>query len=64
MNRDARILVLTRALRSFSAAILSVSFTIYLSKLGASSVTLGIVFTGISLFSAVRSFLEGLIADR
>jgi MFS family permease len=64
MNRDARILVLTRALRSFSAAILSVSFTIYLSKLGASSVTLGIVFTGISLFSAVRSFLEGLVADR
>lgn len=64
MNRDARILVLTRALRSFSAAILSVSFTIYLSKLGASSVTLGLVFTGISLFSAVRSFIEGLIADR
>jgi MFS family permease len=64
MNKDARILVLTRALRSFSAAILSVSFTIYLSKLGASSVTLDLVFTGISLFSAVRSFLEGIIADR
>jgi MFS family permease len=64
LNRDAKILVFTRGIRSFSVAILTVSFTIYLSKLGASAVTLGLVFTGMSLFSAVRSFLEGVIADR
>jgi hypothetical protein len=59
LKRDVKILVFTRGIRSFSAAILTVSFTIYLSKLGASAVTLGLVFTGMSLFSAVRSFLEG-----
>lgn len=64
LPRDAWILVFTRALRSFSAAILSVSFPIYLSKLGASPVAIGLTFTGISLFSAFRSLLEGVIADR
>ena len=64
LNRDARILVLTRAFRSFSAAIITVVFSIYLSKLGASSVTLGIVFTAMSLFAAIRSYFEGVIADR
>ena len=64
LPRDAKILVSTRALRSFSASILSVSFSIYLSKLGASTVAIGLTFTGIALFSAVRSLLEGLIADR
>jgi MFS family permease len=64
LHRDAKILVTTRALRSFSSAILGVSFSIYLSKLGASPVAIGLTFTGISLFSAFRSLLEGLIADR
>jgi len=64
LNRDTKILVFTRAFRSFSAAILTVSFSIYLSKLGASPVTIGLVFTGISLFSALRSLLEGMMADR
>ena len=64
LQRDAKILVFTRALRSFSAAILNVSFPIYLSKLGASPILIGLTFTGISLFSAFRSLLEGLVADR
>jgi len=63
-DRDVWVLLLTRALRSFSAAILSVTFAIYLSKLGAESVHIGLVFTGISLFSSIRSLLEGFIADR
>lgn len=63
-DRDVWILLLTRALRSFSAAILSVTFAIYLSKLGAESVHIGLVFTGIALFSSIRSLLEGIIADR
>lgn len=55
LNRDAKILVFTRGLRSFSAAILTVSFSIYLSKLGASAVSIGLIFTGILLFAALRS---------
>jgi MFS family permease len=64
LNKDVRILVFTRGLRSFSSAILAVSFPIYLSKLGASPVNLGLVFTGISLFAAFRSLAEGIIADK
>lgn len=63
-DRDVWILLLTRAFRSFSAAILTVGFSIYLSKLGVSSISLGLIFTGTSLFSAIRSFFEGLVADR
>ncbi len=62
--RDAKILVSTNALRSFSVAVINVSFSIYLSKLGASPIDIGLTFTGISLFSAFRSLLEGLIADK
>jgi len=63
-DRDVWILLLTRGIRSFSAAILSVCFTIYMSKLGATTVQLGMMFTGMALFAAVRSLGEGLIADR
>lgn len=63
-DRDVWILLLTRGIRSFSADILSVCFTIYMSKLGATSVQLGMIFTGMALFAAVRSLGEGLIADR
>ncbi|MCW4037402.1 MAG: MFS transporter [Candidatus Bathyarchaeota archaeon] len=62
--RDVKILVTTRVLRSFGSAILSVIFSIYLSKLGASSVAIGLTFTGVALFSAFRSLLEGMMADR
>ncbi|MCW4036493.1 MAG: hypothetical protein NWE75_04805 [Candidatus Bathyarchaeota archaeon] len=64
LPRDAWILVFTRALMSLSATIMSVSFPIYLSKLGASPIAIGLTFTSISLFSAFRSLLEGLITDR
>jgi MFS family permease len=63
-DRDVWILLLTRGLRSFSAAILTVCFAIYMSKLGATSVQLGMAFTGMALFAALRSLGEGLIADR
>jgi len=63
-DRDVWILLSTRGLRSFSAAILTVCFAIYMSKLGATSVQLGMIFTGMALFAALRSLGEGLIADR
>jgi MFS family permease len=62
--RDVKILVTTRVLRSFGTAILSVIFSIYLSKLGASAIAIGLTFTGVALFSAFRSLLEGMMADR
>jgi len=62
--RDAKIIILSNAFRSFSTAILAVSFPIYLSKMGTSTVLIGFTFTGISLFSAIRSLVEGIVADR
>jgi MFS family permease len=62
--RDAKILIFSNAFRSFSSAILAVAFPIYLSKIGVSSVLIGLTFMGIILFSAIRSLIEGVIADR
>ena len=62
--RDAKILIFSNAFRSFSSALLAVSFPIYLSKIGVSAVLIGLTFMGISLFSAIRSLVEGVVADR
>jgi MFS family permease len=62
--RDAKIIIFSNAFRSFSSALLAVSFPIYLSKIGVSAVLIGLTFMGISLFSAVRSLIEGVVADR
>lgn len=63
-DRDVWILLSNRGIQTFSASILAVCFTIYMSKLGASSTQLGLMFTAMALFSALRSLGEGLIADR
>ena len=63
-DRDVWILLSSRGVQAFSASMLVVCFTIYMSKLGASSTQLGLMFTGMALFSALRSLGEGLIADR
>ena len=62
--RDAKILIFSNAFRSFSSALLAVAFPIYLSKIGVSPVLIGLTFMGIILFSAIRSLVEGIIADR
>jgi MFS family permease len=64
LQRDVKIIVLSNTLRSFISAILSVGFALYLAKLGASPVLIGLTFTGRSLISSIRSLGEGLIADR
>jgi MFS family permease len=64
MPRDAKILIFSNSFRSYSSALLAISFPIYLSKLGVSSVLIGLTFMGISLFSAIRSLVEGVVADR
>jgi MFS family permease len=62
--RDAKIIIFSNAFRSFSSALLAVSFPIYLSKIGVPAVLIGLTFMGISLFSAIRSLIEGVVADR
>lgn len=64
ISRDAKIIIFSNSFRSFSSALLAVSFSIYLSKIGVSAVLIGLTFMGISLFSAMRSLIEGVIADR
>lgn len=64
LPRDAKIIILSHTLRSYSSAILAVSFPIYLSKIGASSLLIGLTFMGIGFFSAVRSLVEGIVADK
>ena len=62
--RDAKILIFSNSFRSFSSALLAVTFSIYLSKIGVPAVLIGLTFMGISLFSAIRSLIEGVVADR
>jgi len=64
IERDAKLLLSARALRSFIGGLVSVILTIYLSKLGVLPLTMGILFTATSFFAAVRSLVEGMLADR
>ncbi|MCK4952861.1 MFS transporter [Candidatus Bathyarchaeota archaeon] len=64
LKRDAKLLISAQALRSFIEGLLSVIFTIYLSKLGVLPLTIGLLFTVSISFAAVRSLFEGLLADR
>ena len=53
-DQDVWILLSSRGIQAFSASILVVCFAIYMSKLGATSTQLGLMFTGMALFSALR----------
>lgn len=64
LDRDAKLLLSARAMRSFIGGLVSVIFTIYLSKLGVLPLTMGLLFTVTSFFAAVRSLVEGMLADR
>ena len=45
LQRDAVILMISRGVRAFAFSYLGVIFTIYLSQLGYSTVTIGVVVT-------------------
>jgi len=64
LERDAKLLILAQALRSFIGGLVSVIFTIYLSKLGVLPLTMGLLFTTTTSFAAVRNLIEGVLADR
>lgn len=55
LNRDVKIIVLARALRSFAFSNLNVVFAIYLAKLGYSTLTIGIVHSVAYISGAILS---------
>jgi MFS family permease len=64
LERDAAILMISRGVRAFAFSYLGVIFTIYLSQLGYSTITVGLVVTTAYTSSAVLTALWGYLADR
>ena len=62
--RDVRVLMASRGVRSFAYSCLNVIFAIYLSQLGYSTVTIGLVISTAYVSSAVLTVLWGYLSDR
>lgn len=63
-QRDAIILMTSRGVRAFAFSYLGVIFTIYLSQLGYSTVTIGFVITTAYASAAVLTAIWGYLSDR
>ncbi|HEX9786537.1 MAG TPA: MFS transporter, partial [Candidatus Binatia bacterium] len=63
-QRDAIILMTSRGVRAFAFSYLGVIFTIYLSQLGYSTVTIGVVVTTAYASAAVLTAVWGYLSDR
>src|SRR3989337_1621366 len=64
LNPDVKIILLARGLRSFAFSNLNVVFAIYLSKIGYSTLTIGIVHSVAYISGAILSALWGFSSDR
>ena len=64
LQRDAAILMISRGVRAFAFSYLGVVFTIYLSQLGYSTVTIGVVVTTAYASAAVLTAVWGYLSDR
>ena len=64
LQRDAIILMTSRGVRAFAFSYLGVIFTIYLSQLGYSTVTIGLVLTTAYASAAVLTAVWGYLSDR
>ncbi len=64
MNRELKLLLGGRALRSLSLGYLGVIAPLYLAQLHYSAVQVGLVFTAGAVGSMVLTFLVGVLADR
>jgi MFS family permease len=64
LQRDALILMVSRGVRAFAFSYLGVIFTIYLSQLGYSTVTIGVVVTTAYASAAVLTAVWGFLSDR
>ena len=63
-QRDAIILMISRGVRAFAFSYLGVIFTIYLSQLGYSTMTVGFVVTTAYAAGALLTALWGYLSDR
>ncbi len=64
LQRDAKILMISRGVRAFAFSYLGVIFTIYLSQLGYSTITVGFVVTTAYASAAVLTAVWGYLSDR
>lgn len=64
VQRDAFILMTSRGVRAFAFSYLGVIFTIYLSNLGYSTLTIGLVVTTASASGALLTLVWGYLSDR
>jgi MFS family permease len=64
VERDVWVLMASRGVRSFAFSCLNVIFAIYLSQLGYSTVTIGLVISTAYLSSAVLTVVWGYLSDR
>lgn len=64
LERDAVILMTSRGVRAFAFSYLGVVFTIYLSQLGYSTVTIGVIITTAYTSAAVLTAVWGFLSDR
>ncbi|HEX2930172.1 MAG TPA: MFS transporter [Candidatus Binatia bacterium] len=64
LQRDAIILMTSRGVRAFAFSYLGVIFTIYLSQLGYSTMTVGLVVTTAYTSAAVLTAVWGYLSDR
>src|SRR5215813_12387663 len=64
LHPDAKLLMVSRGIRSFAFSYLNVVFAIYLDRLGYSTITIGIIFSVAYLSGAVLTALWGYLSDR
>src|SRR5262245_63467607 len=64
LQRDVLVLMASRGVRAFAFSYLGVVFAIYLSQLGYSTVTIGLVISTASASGAVLTALWGILSDR
>src|SRR5262249_18170227 len=64
LQRDVLVLMASRGVRAFAFSYLGVVFAIYLSQLGYSTVTIGLVLSTASASGAVLTTLWGFLSDR
>jgi MFS family permease len=64
VNRDVLVIMASRGVRAFAFSYLSVVFAIYLSQLGYSTVTIGLVVSTAYVSSAILTALWGYLSDR
>ena len=64
LQRDVLVLMASRGIRAFAFSYLGVVFAVYLSQLGYSTVTIGLVISTASASGAVLTALWGFLSDR